>query len=327
MKKFLTAALAALMIISLAGCGCGSDVKTDSSSQTSLSTQTDSEESSSISVSYTDEGSDEAEKPTSSPTPTVTPTVSTAPEATPEPTTAVTPEPEAPSQTEPNDIVYFVFNCGSVSDWRVRAALTLSVNRGGFASPAYGIVADNVTDSSGYNFEDGAPYPGNIYSILSMMYPEYDFSDYASCCSAAQSLFNEAVSEGAFDPSSGLELVMNTDIGGIDAGSVAATWGNLFQTNVNVTYVSGAQYDSALASGNFSAIAYRYPAAGNDLLSYFNLFTTGGIAPSFSSGLYDGFVSDAANTSDGMTRDSFLLSAEQVLFDAGGFPCAPVCNL
>lgn len=323
MRKALTAVIAALTIISISGCGCGPDAAIQSSSQESSSQS--SEESSSSSASSVS-SSQETEDPSVSPTPeatvTTTPEAETTPEATPDPNPTVD-----PSETASNDIVYLLFNCDSISDWRVRAAFTISINRDAYPSPAYGIVADGITDSSGYNFEDGAPSPGNIFSILKMMYPDYDFSDHTTCCNVAQELFNEAVSEGSFDTSASVDFVMDSDISGFDAEAVASTWETLFGTDVDVSYANGGDYDSALSGGAYSVIAYEYPVGENDPMPYFELFTSGGIIPSFSNGLYDGFISDAAGTSDGVERDSYLLTAEQVLFDAGAFPCAPVCNV
>lgn len=320
MKKILISIIVSLSVLTAAGCSCAPEASDPSASSDDSVISSVSSESSETSFDISSETSSSS---SSSAETGDTSSASSEAVSTPEPTVT-----EAPGEAEdsgPKEITYFLFNCNSISDWRVRAALTISIDRSAYSSPAYGIVAGGVQDSSGYNFEDGAPSPGNIYSILKMMYPDYSFSDYGSCCAAAQSLYTSAVNEGGFDPSSGLEFVVKEGET-IDAESVAANWETVLGVDVNVTYAGADGYDSALSDGSYSILAYDYASEANDPADYFDLFVSGGIVPGFSSGLYDDFVSDAESTDDGITRDSLLLTAEQVLFDADGFPAAPVCS-
>lgn len=319
MKKILIAMIASLSVLTAAACSCAPETAVSSVSRDeSANVPDDKSETSSDTSQQTGEVSD----PSSEEAPDANSGSSDA-VSSPEPT--VSAAPDAPEESGPKEITYFLFNCDSISDWRVRAALTISIDRSVYPSPSYGIVADGVSDSSGYNFEDGAPSPGNIYGVLKMMYPDYDFSDYASCCSAAQALYMSAVNEGVFDPASELSFVAKEGED-LDIEGAAQNWESVLGINVNVVYEDEAGYDAAFSGGDYSVLAYDYTSSSNDPADYFNLFTSGGIAWSFSSSLYDGFVADAGSASDGITKDSLLLAAEQVLFDADGFPAAPVCS-
>lgn len=233
----------------------------------------------------------------------------------------------------PADIVYLVFNSTEISDWRVRAALTLSLDRSTYdtdsSSAAYGIVAENVDDSTGYNFEDGAPEPGNIYSTLKMLYPDYNYAEYSDCCNAAKSLYDEAVSDGSWNSETQLSFVINSDDELLFlAEDIAEEWQNVLGVNVNISYVESDEYDSALADGGYSITEYIYSNESNDPLEYFNLFTSdNSISYSFSNEMYDEFVSNASLMDADVTRDSELLSAEQILFSEDGFPAAPLYNI
>jgi len=98
---------------------------------------------------------------------------------------------------------YLYLNCDKISDWRVRAAMVLSVDREnivenvtqGGQTPATGLVAAGITDSTGTDFSTGVSELGAILNKLQELYPDYDLSTYSGRCELAADLYQEAVDE------------------------------------------------------------------------------------------------------------------------------------
>ena len=103
---------------------------------------------------------------------------------------------------------YLYLNCLKIEDWRVRAALTLAIDRDNIVEnvtqggqvPATGLVASGILDSAGNDFAYGNSELGDMYAWLSEAYPEADLETYSGRCELAQELYQAAVDEGAWDP-------------------------------------------------------------------------------------------------------------------------------
>jgi oligopeptide transport system substrate-binding protein len=115
---------------------------------------------------------------------------------------------------------YFLYlNCDKIQDWRVRAAMVLSVDRDnivenvsqGGQSPATGFVASGILDSTGADFAYGSSELGAMYAWLSEAYPDADLTSYEGRCDLAKKLYQEAVDEGAWDPNTTIVYNFNTD--------------------------------------------------------------------------------------------------------------------
>ena len=91
---------------------------------------------------------------------------------------------------------YLYLNCSKITDWRVRAAMVLSVDRENIVEnvtqggqvPATGFVASGILDSTGADFAFGVSELGAIYNTLQSMYPDADLSTYAGKCELAKQL-------------------------------------------------------------------------------------------------------------------------------------------
>ena len=103
---------------------------------------------------------------------------------------------------------YLYLNCDHLTDWRVRAAIALCIDRENIVEnvtqggqiPAASLVTGGITDSTGALWQNGTGYKDIQWAALTEMYPDYDLTSYAGRCELAQALLAEAVADG-FDTS------------------------------------------------------------------------------------------------------------------------------
>ena len=231
---------------------------------------------------------------------------------------------------------YFLYlNCDKIKDWRVRAAMVLSVDRDnivenvtqGGQTPATGFVASGILDSTGADFAYGSSELGAIYSWLSKEYPDADLTTYEGKCELAKKLYDEAVADGAWDPSTTIVYNFNTD----DAHKAIAEacgqdWSNVLGINITLENQEWNTYTNGLGEHKFGVARLGWIADYNDPITYLDLMVTGN---SYNYGLYsdpdfDAAIKKAKATAAGPERDKALYEAEEALFGEGGFPVLPV---
>ena len=231
---------------------------------------------------------------------------------------------------------YFLYlNCDKIKDWRVRAAMCLAVDRDnivnnvaqGGQTPATGFVASGILDSAGQDFAFGSSELGAMYAWLSEEYPDYDLSTYEGKCDLAKKLFQEAVDEGAFDPSETIVYNFNTD----DAHKAIAEacgqdWKNVLGIDITLANQEWNTYTNGLGEHKFGVARLGWIADYNDPITYLELMVTGN---SYNYGLFSDEAFDAAikesKTMDaGADRDKVLYEAEETMFSEGGFPVCPI---
>lgn len=230
---------------------------------------------------------------------------------------------------------YLYLNCSKITDWRVRAAMTLCVDRENIVTnvtqagqvPATGFVASGILDSTGADFAFGASELGAIYNWLQQQYPDYDLSDYASCCELAQALYQEAVDDGSWDPNTTVVYNFNTsDTHKAIAEACGQDWISVLGMNITLENQEWATYTNGLGEHAFGVARLGWIADYNDPITYLELLTVGN---AYNYGLYENADFDAAIVAaKGMLptaeRDALLYNAEEMLFGEGGFPVMPV---
>jgi oligopeptide transport system substrate-binding protein len=231
---------------------------------------------------------------------------------------------------------YFLYlNCDKIQDWRVRAAMVLSVDRDnivenvaqGGQSPATGFVASGILDSTGADFAYGSSDLGAMYAWLSEQYPDADLESYEGRCDLAKQLYQEAVDEGKWDANTTIVYNFNTDdTHKAIAEACGQDWENVLGIKITLANQEWNTYTNGLGEHKFGVARLGWIADYNDPITYLELMVTGN---SYNYGLYsdnafDKAIKDAKATPAGPDRDKALYSAEETLFGEGGFPVCPI---
>ena len=230
---------------------------------------------------------------------------------------------------------YLYLNCEKVTDWRVRAAMVLCVDREnivqnvtqGGQSPATGFVASGILDSTGADFAFGVSELGAIYNTLAKMYPDADLSTYAGRCELAQQLYQAAVDDGSWDPNTAIVYNFNTSESHKKiAEACGSDWETVLGLKITLENQEWATYTNGLGEHKFGVARLGWIADYNDPVTYLELLVTGN---SYNYGLYsdpnfDAKIAAAKAMLAGAERDQLLYEAEETLFGEGGFPVCPV---
>ena len=230
---------------------------------------------------------------------------------------------------------YLYLNVEKITDWRVRAAMTLSMDRQNIVDnvtqggqvPATGLVASGILDATGADFAYGSSELGAVYAWLAEKYPDADLSTYEGRCDLAKQLYQEAVDEGAWDPNTTIVYSFNTsDAHKAIAEACGQDWSNVLGMNITLQNSEWETYTNGLGEGNFGVARLGWIADYNDPVTYLELFTTGNANnySRYSDPAYDEAIKTAKTTPAGADRDKALYTAEETLFGEGGFPVAPV---
>ena len=230
---------------------------------------------------------------------------------------------------------YLYLNCSKIPDWRVRAALVLSVDRENIVEnvtqggqvPATGLVASGILDSKMQDFAYGSSELGAIYAWLSEQYPDADLETYTGRCELAQELYQAAGDDGAWDPDTTIVYNFNTsETHKAIAEACGQDWKTVLGVNITLENQEWATYTNGLGEHTFGVARLGWIADYNDAMTYLELMVTGA---SYNYGLYsntdfDQMLVDAKAKLPGEERDALLYSAEETLFGEGGFPVAPI---
>jgi len=230
---------------------------------------------------------------------------------------------------------YLYLNCSKITDWRVRAALVLSIDRENIVEnvtqggqvPATGLVASGILDSKMQDFAYGSSELGAIYTWLSAQYPDADLETYTGRCELAQQLYQAAVDEGAWDPDTTIVYNFNTsETHKAIAEACGSDWKTVLGVNIALENQEWATYTNGLGEHTFGVARLGWIADYNDAMTYLELMVTGS---SYNYGLYSNEAFDEAIVAakkllPGEERDKMMYEAEQTMFAEGGFPVAPV---
>ena len=230
---------------------------------------------------------------------------------------------------------YLYLNCSKITDWRVRAALVLSIDRENIVEnvtqggqvPATGLVASGILDSKMQDFAYGSSELGAIYAWLSEQYPDADLETYTGRCELAQELYQAAVDDGAWDPDTTIVYNFNTsETHKAIAEACGQDWKTVLGVNITLENQEWATYTNGLGEHTFGVARLGWIADYNDAMTYLELMVTGA---SYNYGLYsntdfDKDIVEAKSLLPGEERDALLYSAEEKLFGEGGFPVAPI---
>lgn len=227
---------------------------------------------------------------------------------------------------------YLYLSCDNIPDWRVRAAIALSIDRENIVenvtqagqTPATGLTAKGITDSTGTEWTERVG--DTMYNALSEMYPDYDLSTYSGRCELAAALLDEAVADG-YDTATTITYEYNTsEAHKAIAEAVQADVSNNLGIELTLNNSEWQTYTNNLGLGEFGLARLGWSADYDDAITYVELFTNDN---SYNYGNwvnddYTALIEEIKTLPDGEERDAKLEEAENMLFAEGGFPVCPL---
>ncbi len=227
---------------------------------------------------------------------------------------------------------YLYLSCDNIPDWRVRAAISLAIDRDNIVenvtqagqTPATGLVAAGITDSEGTEWTERVGEP--LYNTLAELYPDYDLSTYSGRCELAVALLDEAVADG-YDVNTTINYEYNTsEAHKAIAEAVQSDVSSVLGLNLSLNNSEWQTYTNNLGLGNFGIARLAWSADYDDAITYLELFTNGN---SYNYGNwvndeYTALINEIKTLPAGEERDAKLEEAENMLFGENGFPISPL---
>ncbi len=227
---------------------------------------------------------------------------------------------------------YLYVSTKNIDDWRVRAAITLAIDREnivenvtqGGQTPATGLVAAGITTYDGEDWTE--TYPGMLWAGLQEQYPDYDLETYSGRCDLAVALLDEAVADG-YDASTTINYEFNTsDAHKAIAEAIQSDVSSVLGLEMSLNNSEWQTYTNNLGEDKFGLARLGWIADYDDPSTYIELFTNGNSYNygEWVSDEYTDLVTQAKALEDGEERDALLADAEKLLFSEGGFTCSPL---
>ena len=227
---------------------------------------------------------------------------------------------------------YLYMHTENIPDWRVRAAIALSIDREnivenvtqGGQTPATGIVAAGITNSEDAEWTE--TYGDVMYEALAELYPDADLETYSGRCDLAVQLLEEAVADG-YDTSATINYEYNTNEAHKAIGeAVQADVANVLGLDISLNNSEWQTYTNNLGEGNFGLARLGWIADYDDAITYIELFTNGNSYNygEWVSDEYTDLVNQAKALPGGEERDALLAEAEKVLFGENGWTVCPI---
>lgn len=227
---------------------------------------------------------------------------------------------------------YLYMSCDNITDWRVRAAIALCIDRENIVenvtqagqTPATGVVAAGITNSADEEWTE--TYGEIMYEALAELYPDADLETYSGRCDLAVQLLDEAVADG-YDTSATIDYEYNTNEAHKAIGeAVQADVKSVLGLDITLNNSEWQTYTNNLGEGKFGLARLGWIADYDDAITYIELFTNGNSYNygNWVSDEYTELVNQAKALPGGEERDALLVQAEQTLFGEGGWTVCPL---
>ena len=227
---------------------------------------------------------------------------------------------------------YLYLSADQIPDWRVRAAISLAIDRENIVEnvtqagqiPATGITAEGITTFDGQSWTE--VYGDMTTLALSEMYPDADLETYSGRCDLAQQLLEEAVADG-YDTSATIDYEYNTNEAHKAIGeAVQADVASVLGLEITLNNSEWQTYTNNLGEGKFGMARLGWIADYDDAQTYIELFTNGNSYNygNWVSDEYTDLVQQAKALPGSQERDDLLAEAEKLMFGEGGYPIAPI---
>lgn len=242
--------------------------------------------------------------------------------------TADVPASDATGRVDKAGVYYLYLNANGIRDWRVRAAMTLAVDReavaeaAGSGRAAWGMVPAGIsrTDGTAYDAES-AP----MLQWLQKAYPAYDLRDYEGRCALAADLYNQAVASGAW--SYGCTLRYRCNASAVNERVFAqcqADWLRVLGLTVTACPMTAEDYEKLLPTNTFDVAYLSWMADYDDPLCFLRIMERGGEANYSAWGdvRYNDLLERCVM--DGDDRDGLLTETDSALFESERFAVCPL---
>ena len=230
-----------------------------------------------------------------------------------------------------NDYVgtyYLYLSAKNIPDWRVRAAISLVIDRENIVEnvtqggqvPATGLVAAGIKDSDGNNFAStiSADVPvqwqwlqTNLADTMGL-----DLNNYEDRAELAEYLLAEAVADG-YDADATIYYNFNTsETHQAIAEAVQSDVNGVLGLSIELANQDWNVYTTGLAEDTFGLARLGWIADYNDPITYLEMFVNGNPYNfgEWTSDEYTALIDEAKAMSAGTDRDALLYDAEGVLF-------------
>ena len=216
-------------------------------------------------------------------------------------------------------VYYLYLNANGIPDWRMRAAMTLALDREAIAAvvghgavAAEGLVPRGITDGV-----EGTP----MIRWLQEMYTEYDLSTYEGRCDLARVLYGEVTGGG------GRALRFRCNASAINhnvAALCCQSWEEVLGVTVTVQEMGNTAFEAMLRSNTFDVACLSWMADYDDPLNFLEIMERGGSYNYSAWGdvRYNDLLRACAVERE--NRRSLLYDTESALFEKERFAICPV---
>ena len=226
---------------------------------------------------------------------------------------------------------YLYLNANAIRDWRIRAAMLLSLDRealaaavGGGAQPALGLVPRGVALTEGAVYD---PQAAPMYVWAAMTYPQYDLSSLTGRQALAKALGDAArVSGNLYDGYTVYYRFNESEMNRAVAMQCKADWEQVLGLRVELVPMGLAEYEKRLGSNTFDVAYLNWLPDHDDPLSFLQIMKRGGANNHSGWGdvRYNEQLSLAENSLDAVARDLYLQRGEEMLYETERFAVCPL---
>lgn len=226
---------------------------------------------------------------------------------------------------------YLYLNANAIRDWRVRAAMLLSVDRDSLVETlGEGAVAAGGLVPFGISLSDGsayAPEAAPMYTWLTARYPDYDLTSYAGRCELARMLMQQARAAGTWYSANRIYYRFNeSTVNRTVAEQCRTDWQQELGMTVEFVPMEVDAYSARLRTNTFDVAYLSWLPDYDDPLSFLQIMERGGAHNHSGWGdvRYNEQLKLAAENTDPAARDALLRRGEEMLYEAERFAVCPL---
>lgn len=230
-------------------------------------------------------------------------------------------------------MTYCYLNVDKMTDWRVRAAMLLAIDRENICEnirqdgsiPAIGLIPSGYTTTDNVSWDEFAGEP--MYAWLAEQYPDADLESYIGRCELAQQLYSEAIADGAWDENTTLSYwYNNTEVNKAMGEAIQSDITSVLGANMILETCDSATYCDTICKGDYHIARLGQGGDYSDPFYYFTCFGTNGDweFSGWSNEEWDAMYKQIQSMEAGAERDELIRKAEAFMFTDQGFSVAPI---